>query len=229
MEYTIILGICVAVLLVLFFVLNINIKKVKELGENKRLNELTKLFPENIEICEWMLKKLKNTTVKVKEDTQSKTSLYIVIDDTITIANIRNSFTRIQTIAHECLHSIQNKRMLWFNFIFTNFYFIYFLVIIGLTIFKIIPNPIIYLIVLLILGMVQYFVRSILETDAMTKARYLAKEYMEENKLCSQDEIQEIATQYDELNKIGIPFVNYDILARNLIKTIIYAGICLLF
>ena len=37
-------------------------------------------------------------------------SLYIVATNTILISNIKDTFTRVQTIAHECLHSIQNKK-----------------------------------------------------------------------------------------------------------------------
>ena len=92
-----------------------------------------------------ILEKLNNTQVNVKEDENSKTSLYVVIGNTITIANIKDSFTRVQTIAHECIHSIQNKKMLWFNFIYTNLYILYFLLVSLLTIFKIITNPMLYL------------------------------------------------------------------------------------
>ena len=53
---------------------------------------------------------------------------------------MKNSFTRIQTIAHECLHSIQGKNLLIFNFIFSNIYLLYFIVISVLAAFNILPN-----------------------------------------------------------------------------------------
>lgn len=226
MDFIVISLICIIFLILLAIILEFNIKKVKELGENKELNDITKDFPENIEICNCILKKLNNTTVKVKEDKDSKTSLYVVVGDTITIANIRDSYTRIQTIAHECVHSIQNKKMLWFNFIYTNLYIIYFLAIILLTLFKVIHNLHIFLCVLIIGGMIQYFIRSMLETEAMIKARYIAKEYMEETKICSKEICDEIVEQYDKLNNAGIKLVNYDILLKDIIKIIVYCLIC---
>lgn len=227
MEYAIIILVSFVLLLILFLVLQINIKKVKQLGEDKEINELTKEYPENIEICRQMLKKLGNTTVEVKEDKESKTSLYMVIGDSITIANIRDSFTRIQTIAHECLHSVQAKTMLWFNFIFTNLYLLYFIVIMVLTLTKVITNPMLYLVILIILGMFQFFIRSMLETEAMTKAPYLAKEYLEENKIGTKEDCDKIISQYHKMNVFGIRFVNFDLLARNLIKVMLYAFIAI--
>lgn len=227
MEYIVISLICIIFLILLAIILELNIKKIKELGENKELNELTKDFPENIEICNYILKKLDNTRVKVKEDKDSKTSLYVVVGDTITIANIRDSYTRIQTIAHECVHSIQSKKMLWFNFIYTNLYIIYFLAIILLTLFKLIHNQHIFLCVLIIGGMVHYFIRSMLETEAMIKARYIAKEYMEETRVCTKEICDKIVEQYDKLNNAGIKLVNFDILVKDIAKVIIYCVICM--
>lgn len=228
LEYVIIIAISIIFLAIMWFILEINFKKIKEIGENKELDELTNSFPENIDICKSILNKLGNTDVTIKEEKENEASLYVVVNNSITIANIRKSFTRIQTIAHECLHSVQSKKMLWFNFIFTNIYLVYFLVISILTIINIIPNPMVYLCVLIIMGLVQYSVRSMLETDAMTKARYVAKEYLEENNICSKEDIEKIVTQYDKLNSPGIKLVNFDILARNLIKIIVYSLIAII-
>ena len=227
MEYILFIGFCILVLILLWFILGINIKKVKQIGENKELDELTNTFPENIDICKSILAKLGNTNVNIKEDNESKTNLYVVVENRITIANIRNSYTRIQTVAHECIHSVQNKKMLWFNFIFTNIYLLYFVIILILTLTRVIKNPNIFLYILIIMSMVQYFIRSMLETDAMTRARYVAKEYLEENNICSNEEVTKIITQYDKLNDMGIKLVNFDILVKNIIKIVIYCIICI--
>lgn len=228
MEYMVIIASSITFLVIIWIILEINFKKIKELGENKELDDLTNSFPENIEICKSILNKLGNTDVTVKEEKDNEASLYLIVNNTITIANIRKSYTRIQTIAHECLHSIQSKKMLWFNFIFTNIYMLYFLVISILTILNIIPNPMLFLCILIIMGLVQYSIRSMLETDAMTKARYVAKEYLEENNICSKENIEKIVTQYDKLNTPGIKLVNFDILARNILKVIIYSIIAII-
>lgn len=228
MEYILIIIISIIFLILLAFILGFNIKKIKQIGKNKELDELTNSFPENINICKSILKKLGNEKVKIKEEKESKTSLYIVLNDTITIANIRNSYTRIQTIAHECIHSIQSKKMLWFNFIYTNIYMLYFIIITILTLLNIIKTPFIYLVVLSIMGMVQYVIRSMLETDAMMKAKYVAKEYLEENNICTKEEVEKIINEYDKLNDIGIKMVNYNICTNNFIKIIIYSLIAII-
>ena len=124
MEYLIVIGICIIFLIILKFAWNIkisDIKKMKKVGYDKELNEITNKLPENKEICQTILKKLGNEKVKIKEseDKDNKTSLYIALSDSILIANINDTFTRVQTMAHECLHSIQNRRTLLFNFIYS--------------------------------------------------------------------------------------------------------------
>lgn len=228
MEYIFLILICLMFLIVLWFVLELNIKKLKQIGEDKELDSLTKDFPENIDVCKSILKRLGNDKVNIKEDKESKTSLYVIVTNTITIANIRDSYTRIQTVAHECIHSVQSKKMLWFNFVYTNIYMAYFLIVSILTLFNIIKNPQIFLYILIVMGMVQYFIRSMLETEAMTKARYVAKEYLEENNICSKENVNKIVSRYDELNNIGIKLVNLDMFAKNILNVIVYSVICIL-
>lgn len=229
MEYIIIILASIAFLAILAFVLELNIKKLKAIGENKELDELTNSFPENIDICKSILQMLENENVKVIEEKESKTSLYVIVNNSITIANIRSSYTRIQTIAHECIHSMQSKIMLWFNFIYTNIYMLYFFIVSLLTVFKVINTPYIFLTILIIMGMIQYFIRSGLETEAMIKARYIAKDYLEQNDICSSENIKRIVEEYDRLNNMGIKLVNFDILARNFVKIIIYCVVCIVF
>lgn len=226
MIYVIIVSFVLLIILGIIF--ELNVKKIKEIGENKELDNLTKVFPDNIEICNKILDKLGNKNVKVKEDKESKTSLYVVINNTITIANIKDSFTRIQTIAHECIHSTQSKKMIWFNFIFTNIYILYFLIIVILALLKVNVDETLLLAILILMGSVQYCIRSMLETDAMIKARFVAKEYLEEEQICSKEQINIIVNEYDKLNKMGIKLVNFDIIARNIVKVIIYSLLCLI-
>lgn len=228
MEYIVIISILIAILIALYFILEINIKKVKEIADNKRLNELANKFPENLDICKSILKDLNNENVKIEEEKESKTSLYLVMQNKIIIANNRESFTRIQTISHECIHSIQSKRMLMFNYIYSNFYLIYFALISVLTIFKIVNNTMLQVEILTILGYIYYFIRNMLENDAMIKARYLAKEYMEQSKYCSIEEIKEIIDGYDKLNNIGIKGVSLNLFFNVIIKIIIYCIICII-
>lgn len=201
---------------------------MKKVGNDVKLDELTSRFPENKEIAKYILKKLENSKVKIKEseDKDNKTSLYIAISDTIFIANIKDTYTRIQTISHECLHSIQSRRLLIFNFIYSNFYFLYFILSCVLTVFGIFKDSKLQIILLSLFGFIYYVVRAYLETDAMTKARYLAKEYMLDyihiNTICTKDEIEEIDKKYEKINKLGIPATNYILMVNCIIKIVIY-------
>ena len=227
MEYILIVIITITILLILLYILEVSIKKLKKLSNNPELNKLTSNFPNNIEIAKSILKKLNNEKVQVEENKEGSASLYIVQSNKIIISNIKENYMRIQTIAHECLHSIQSKKMQWFNFIYTNIYGLYTILIIVLTIFRVIENPLIYLTILIVLSNIHYFIRSMLENEAMIKAKYLAKEYIEENKLCTHDELNILMDQYEKMNEIGIKLVNFDILSKDMIKIIIYSLICI--
>ena len=139
---------------------------------------------------------------------------------------MRESFTRLQTIAHECLHSVQDRRILLFNYIFSIFYLACFYILILLGIFKFLPNKMFVLSVYVIFSFIYYFVRSYLEDDAMIKARFLAKEYMEETKISSQEEINKVINEYDKLNNLGIKATNYSLFLSTIVRMII---LCIIF
>ena len=122
MEYIIVSIVLVVIAIAIKFALNIkikDIKKLKELAFNKEKNIIIDKLPENEEIAKEILKGFNNNHTKVKksENPKDTTSIYVVLTDSIIIANIKNTFTRVQTIAHECIHSMQDKATLWFNFI----------------------------------------------------------------------------------------------------------------
>lgn len=221
MEFIVLLIIVIIIYFILRYVFDVNMKKIKEIAEDKELDELTQKYPDNIEICKYYLKKLNNENVKIEEDKNSNTTLYLVMSNKIFIANLKESYTRIQTIAHECLHSIQSKKLLWFNFIFSNIYLLYFFIICILAIFKLLPYKMMFLSILIILGFTFYAVRTYLENDAMIKAKFLAKEYMQEKKISSQEEIDKIINKYEKLNNIGIKCTNFQLLNNVILKVII--------
>lgn len=204
------------------FVFKINFKKAKALQENKELEKITDKFPENIEVAKEMLDMLGNKGVKIEGAKDTGTSLYIAITNKISIADMKNNYARLQTIAHECLHSCQDRTMLLFNFIFSNINIIYFFVISILTIFKMINNQMLQIAILMLFTLIQFSVRSFLEIDAMTRAKFLAKEYMEKKNLCTNNEKELVLNEYDKINKIGIPFVVDNLLTSGLIRVLIY-------
>jgi len=221
--------ILISLTIILFkFIFKINLKKAKEIQENKSLEKITDKFPENIQIAQEMLEMLDNKGVKIEEAKNTETSLYIAITNKISIADMKNNYARIQTIAHECLHSCQDRTLLVFNFIFSNINMIYFFIITLLTLFKVINNQMLQIAILMLFTLIQFAVRSFLEIDAMTKSRFLAKEYMENKKLCSNEEIDKLLEEYDKINKIGIPFVVDNLLTNGLIRVLIYTIITII-
>lgn len=223
--------ITIITLLVLKFAWNIkikDIKKLKEIGFDEKLNKITNKLPENKEICKFILKMVKNENVKIEESQSNQASLYMVVSNKIIIANIKDTFTRVQTIAHECLHSIQNRKTLLFNFIFTNIYILYFFIICILSILKINTYATLNLYILTIFSFIHYAIRSYLEMDAMTKAKPLAKEYMQKQNILTNDEQEKILVNYDIINEIAIKLTNYILIFKCCIKIIIYALICIL-
>ena len=229
MGHVVIIAILIITVILVKIILKINLKEIKQIAENnKELDEIVKKYPSNIEICKSILKKLNNEKVRIQEDKEANNCLYIAVSDKILIANMRDSFTRIQTIAHECIHSIQNKKLLIFNFIFSNIYILYFLVISVLTFFNIIQNPVIQVYILTLFSFIYYKVRSFLETDAMTRAPYVAEEYMKDSKILEENEIKKIMNSYKIINNLGIKIANFELFAKCIFKIIIYAFICFL-
>ena len=231
MEYIIIIVLCVISLCVVAWIYSFgiaNIKKLKEIGFSQELKKISDKFPSNKEVCEEVLKRINNFgKVKVVEDKNAKASLYIVATNTISIANINKSFTRIQTIAHECIHSTQNKKILMFNFIYSNLYLLYFTGICLITVFNKISNPMLHVVTLTLFSFIYYKVRSYLETDAMTRAPYVAEEYMRNTDYITEEETNILVENNNKINEIGIKIANLKLFANCISKIIIYCVFCI--
>lgn len=197
----------VITIILLKIIFKINIKKAKQIQENKKLEKVTDRFPENIDIAKEILEMLDNKKVKIEEAKDTKTSLYIAITDKIIIADMKNNYARIQTIAHECAHSVQDRRILLSNFIISNICIIYYLAVVILTICNVINSYLLYIVILMILTLIKMIIRTYLETEAMTKSRYLAEKYIDTKNIVTEAEEKELLEEYDKINKIGIPFM----------------------
>ena len=229
MEFIIIALVTIIFILVLGYLFGYNMKKIKHIvDDDKELDEISKKYPSNIELCKKYLKMLNNENVQIEEEKELKASLYIAISNKILIANISKSYTRIQTIAHECLHSVQDRKLLIFNYVYSNIYLFYFVIICILTFLQLLPNKLMFLSIYLILSMVYYVIRVYLENDAMIKARFLAKEYMEAEKISTSHEIEKLVKGFDKINDIGIKCTNYKLFLNIMIKVMAFIFICIL-
>lgn len=232
MELIVVLIILIVVLIIGAIIFELNFKKLKEAGNNPKCDEIISKFPNNKKVCESILEKLDNNSVKIVENNDKTSSLYIAISNTIFIANITKTYTRIQTIAHECLHSVQNRKLLIFNFIYSNVYILYFAISLILTIFNVFKNYELNIIILSVFSFLYYLVRTYLETDAMTRAEFLAKEYLyeynEKNMVCTKEEVEELVNEYKRINRIGIPATNFILFANCILKIIIYTIVAII-
>ena len=228
MELIIII-IAVIAIITIFFMMKTNVKELEKIALEKELNSIAEKFPDNTEICKSILKKLENETTKIEENKKSEATLYIAIQDKISIGNTHKSFTRIQTMAHECLHSIQDRKMLIFNFIYSNIYLLYFVIICILIILKKLDNVMLYSNIFLILSFIYYVVRVFLENDAMIKAQYIAKDYMQKQDVVTEEEVNKIFEGFQNLNKGLIKGTNCNLFTGIMIKLVIFNVLSLIF
>ena len=228
MELIIII-IAVIAIITIFFMMKTNVKELEKIALEKELNSIAEKFPDNTEICKSILKKLENETTKIEENKKSEATLYIAIQDKISIGNTHKSFTRIQTMAHECLHSIQDRKMLIFNFIYSNIYLLYFVIICILIILKKLDNVMLYSNIFLILSFIYYVVRVFLENDAMIKAQYIAKDYMQKQDVVTEEEVNKILEGFQNLNKGLIKGTNCNLFTGIMIKLVIFNVLSLIF
>ena len=229
MEFLIVAVLALVFILLLKYFFFFFIKKIKELAQKPDLDKIVEKYPNNQQVAKEILKKLHNEKVKIEENANAESSLYVAISDKIFIGNIQKSYTRIQTIAHECLHSVQSRKLLLFHFVVSNLYLIYFAILALLGILKILPFEMTFLVTFLFMGMLFYVVRIYLENDAMIKAPFLAKEYMQEKQISSLEEIDKVMKGYEELNQIGVKAVNYKLFIGIMIKVFLLSIIFLLF
>lgn len=228
MELIIIIVAIIAIITI-FFMMKTNVKELEKIALEKELNSIAEKFPDNTEICKSILKNLENETTKIEENKKSEATLYIAIQDKISIGNTHKSFTRIQTMAHECLHSIQDRKMLIFNFIYSNIYLLYFVIICILIISKKLDNVMLYSNIFLILSFIYYVVRVFLENDAMIKAQYIAKDYMQKQDVVTEEEVNKIFEGFQNLNKGLIKGTNCNLFTGIMIKLVIFNVLSLIF
>ena len=228
MELIIIIVAVIAIVIV-NSMMKMNIKELEKIALDDELKKISEKYPKNKDICKNILKKLGNELTKIEENTTSEATLYIAIQDKISVGNTHESFTRIQTIAHECLHSIQDKKIQIFNFIYSNIYLIYFFTICVLVVIKKLPNEMIFSNILLILSFIYYVIRIFLENEAMIKAEYLAKEYIKEQNISTVQEIEKLCNGFKKINEGCIKGTNCNLFEKIMIKVVIFNVLALIF
>ena len=71
----------ISIITYIIFILVQNLDKIALwsifMESNKVLDEMVRRFPSNLQICQYILNKLGNNHTKIKEEKESKTSLYL--------------------------------------------------------------------------------------------------------------------------------------------------------
>ena len=215
------LGLYILVIVVIKLIFNVNFKEAKKLEKNENLQKITDRFPDNTEIAKEMLEIIGNKSVKIEEQKNTKTSLYIALTNKIIISDLKDNYGRIGTIAHECMHSVQDRVVLLFNFFYSNFVLVYWMFSIILIIFNVFTNLFLQISILSLLFFIQVIIRIYLEIDAMLKSKYLSSEYIEKKDICTKEEKKQLIDEYEKINNMGIRFYIYILMKSSLIKIII--------
>ena len=132
-------------------------------------------------------------------------------------------------MAHECLHSVQDKKLLMFNFIYSNIYLIYFIITCILICIGKLNDIMLFSNIFLILSFIYYVIKIFLENDAMIKAQNLAKEYMEKQECVTEKDIEKIYDGFKQLNKGLIKSTNCNLFVGIMIKLVIFNALALIF
>lgn len=218
MEELVLLILIIITMCIFKILFKAKVKEIKRIAEDEKMDRVINKLPSNKVVCENILEKLKNKNVKIEEE-ENTNCFYFIATNKIILNKTNNHFVRIQTIAHECIHSVQNKKLLWFNYVFSNLFNLFFLVLIILQIIGCISNTVLFTAIFLIIVIIQYSVRSLIEIEAMTKAKYLACTYLEENNI---KEVKEIENKYEKLNELGIKYTCFKLLISKFLMLAIY-------
>ena len=168
--------------LILFFTFS------KKLNENEVLHDesVSKVLKEignNENLAKDVLNYIGNTTtiVEKNEDPKIKASFYNGSTDKITIKDTKDleECSRLIHISHECIHSIQSKKIIKLHFLLSNIQILYFL---GIFIYffynKNIELRMDLLLIQLFIFILTFFVKIVLESDATYRGPILAFDYL---------------------------------------------------
>lgn len=195
----------------------------KEMSFDEELSPVISKLPENKIVCEEMLKEI-NSQVIVEYNTyqEAKGSFYNHRKNKIVIRKNKDlgDISRIVHIAHECVHTTQKRSFLKMNYIFSNIQIIYFFLLIIFRFFDI-SNDIIELLLFiqLILVLMTFFVKVVIESDACYRSLKVAENYLIGK--MSESKLKEYILKLENNLLKSVPLYYYSILSQGLIMVII--------
>lgn len=175
-------------------IINFNeMKKIKEQAIDEKYDRKIAMLPDNKQVCN-ELQKMINKECEIQLDDNTTSSAYIFFLDKIILSNneiSKKSFSRILFIAHECIHSIQNKNMHIANFTLKNAVNIFTIALFVILFMNKITVDI--LLTYFLVAFISFCINMILETDAIYRSIILARKYL------SKYNLDEIADRYEEI------------------------------
>jgi len=186
-----ILLICTFICTIILFLLCNKKPNVEKVIYDEKISPVVEKMGANEEIANEILKFIGNDSTKIEKnvDPKIKASFYNFNTDRITIKNTEDlkDCSRIIHIAHECIHSIQDKKLGMAHFILSNIQILYFL---GIFIYffynKDVDLRFNLLLVQLFIFILTFFIKVVLESDATYRGPELAFTYLE-NKVSEKD------------------------------------------
>lgn len=174
----------VVVSLILFYICYTKLEKYEGVY-NETLSPMVKKIGDNKEIAKEILKYLSNSSTEVEKnmDKNIKSSFYNCNTDKIVIKDTEDleDCSRVVHISHECVHSIQNKKLLKCHFIISNIQILYFLSIFIYFFYnKNIELRFNLLIIQLFIFIATFFMKIVLESDATYRAVGVASGYLKD-------------------------------------------------
>lgn len=179
---------------IFFVIVNLyEINKIKKEASNEKFDKIIATLPDNKQVCSEM-QKIIGKECEIQLDDNTNSSAYIFFLDKIILSNnemSKKNFSRILFIAHECIHSIQSKKMHITNFILKNAVNIFTLALFIALFMKKISVEV--LLVYFLISFMSFCINMILETDAIYRSIILSRKYL------SKYDSEKIADRYEEM------------------------------
>lgn len=209
------LMICITLFVFLF---NLYVRQNMKISEKDLIQ--IKVEEDNLSVCKEMLRLLKNNHTKVEynKDEKSNLSYYNHSKDVIILKKDNKSSSRITQIAHECIHTIQDKTYLKANRFFSNFQIIYFIITL-ISMFHVEINELLLISIQLIMLLGTLFVKVVIEGDASYRSVKLAEEYLK-NKINKEEKEQYIKESAELVYKL-MPVYYFNFFSQGMIMIII--------
>ncbi len=209
--------IILVLIIIMLFVLNYkSLKETKLLSSDEELDKATECLPSNAEICK-ELQEMLGSNSKVELDDKTKSSAFIFYLNKIILSNTESSkkdFSRVLFIAHECVHSIQDKTMHIINFTLANIKNIFDIVVFVLLILKRCSLELIT--ISLLVSFLSFYYRIILESDAVYRSVIYSRKYLEKKGL------NYVADRYEEIVPKTIKSMYFSYFIPILIRHVIF-------